>query len=97
MEGNGKKRKECIKINKFRWSLPHPLVGRPLDGSELLGNASEIIGLKPWRSDRLWACAVGWVSDTETVRTFKTEHDIKIERINRENHESRNDIARNDC
>eukprot|EP00434_Breviolum_minutum_P000167 symbB.v1.2.000142.t1/scaffold16.1/size461936/16 len=26
-------------------------VRRPLDGSELLGNASEIIGLKPWRSD----------------------------------------------
>ena len=57
---------------------------------------SEIIGLKPWRSDRLWACAVGWVSDTETVRIFKTEDDVKIERINRENHESRNDIARND-
>jgi len=26
-------------------------VRRPLDGSELLGNVSEIIGLKPWRSD----------------------------------------------
>lgn len=58
-----------------------PSLGRrPLDGSELLGNVSEIIGLKPWKSDRLWACAVGCVSDTETIRTFQTEDDIKIER-----------------